>query len=99
MNWDEQLIEDCREEDGTQHPATDHVLSGAHWMLRQLRTDEAVRRVAEKLHDRMYDTLAPIEYPNGETVSPGVATETRYRRLRNAEQLARDTITALLGED
>ena len=49
MNWDELLIEDCREPDGTLHPHTDHIMSGAHWMLRQLRTDEAIERAANIL--------------------------------------------------
>lgn len=52
MRWDEQLIEDCREEDGTLHPATDHVLSGARWQRDQLRTDEAVERLARHLYER-----------------------------------------------
>ena len=46
MNWDQQLIKACTETDGTPHPHTDHVLSGAKWMREQLRTDEAIERVA-----------------------------------------------------
>ena len=46
MKWDEQLTKACTETDGTPHPHTDHVLSGAKWMREQLRTDEAIERVA-----------------------------------------------------
>ena len=46
MNWDQQLIKACTETDGTLHPHTDHVLTGAKWQRDQLRTDEAIELVA-----------------------------------------------------
>ena len=52
MNWDQQLIKACTETDGTPHPHTDHVLSGAKWMREQLRTDEAIERVAWSISRR-----------------------------------------------
>ena len=52
MNWDQQLIKACTETDGTPHPHTDHVLTGAKWMREQLRTDEAIERVAWSISRR-----------------------------------------------
>lgn len=97
MNWDEQLIEDCREEDGTLHPATDHVLPGAHWMLRQLRTDDAVERVAEAIY-RSHDSYTHFTAkPWAEMVkSKDRANKFRVKQDRNA---ARAAIDALLGGD
>ena len=46
MKWDQQLIKACTETDGAPHPHTDHVLTGAKWQRDQLRTDEAIERVA-----------------------------------------------------
>ena len=58
MKWDEQLIKACTETDGTLHPHTDHVLTGAKWQRDQLRTDEAVTRLADFLHnDDVGETL------------------------------------------
>lgn len=58
MNWDQQLIKACTETDGTPHPHTDHVLSGAKWQREQLRTNEAVARLANFLHnDDVGETL------------------------------------------
>lgn len=96
MSWDEQLIEDCREEDGTQHPATDHVLSGAHWMLKQLRTDDAVERVAEAIY-RSHDSYTHFTAkPWAEMVkSKDRANKFRVKQDRNA---ARAAIDALLRE-
>ena len=52
MNWDQQLIKACTETDGTPHPHTDHVLSGAKWQRDQLRTSEAIERVAWSISRR-----------------------------------------------
>ena len=49
MNWDQQLIKACTETDGTPHPHTDHVLTGAKWMRDQLRTSEAIEQAADIL--------------------------------------------------
>ena len=46
MNWDQQLIKACTETDGTPHPHTDHVLTGAKWQREQLRTNGAIERVS-----------------------------------------------------
>lgn len=46
MNWDEQLIAENEALGGVTDTRMDHALAGAHWMRRQLRTDEAVERVA-----------------------------------------------------
>ena len=52
MNWDQQLIKACTETDGAPHLHTDHALSGAKWMREQLRTDEAIERVAWSISRR-----------------------------------------------
>ena len=101
MNWDDKAYEyaearsseyfGCLSEQMFEH--------GAKWQRDQLRTNEAVERVALVLHARMYDTLAEIAYPTGALVAESVATEARYRRLANARALSRTVTTALLGED
>lgn len=98
MNWDEKLIEDCREEDGTLHQATDHVLSGAHWMLRQLRTDEAVERVAlELISQRGYYTGEG--WPTNQDLSGGPTSDRDVEFKSAWMDNAREVITALLGEE
>lgn len=87
MNWEDELIEDCREDDGTLHPQTDHVLSGAHWMLRRLRTDEAIERMAVVIYEAE-DPLA-----NAGWAFESEDLKDTYRAW------AKDQITALLGED
>lgn len=87
MNWDEQLIEDCTEDDGRVHPHTDHVIAGAHWMRHQLRTPEAIERVARALA-----RLDPEEEWPDETI-----IDDEYRI--ECHEIAREVITALLGDD
>ncbi len=87
MNWEEQLIEACTETDGTIHPHTDHVLTGAKWMREQLRTNEAVERVA-----RAIARLDPDEeWPNENII------DDEYRD--ECHETARAAITALLGDN
>ena len=91
MNWDQQLIKACTETDGTPHPHTDHVLTGAKWQRDQLRTDEAVERLANALCvEEEGMTLAEHE-ANCERPICG------FRQSFLAD--ARRNITALLGED
>ena len=90
MNWDQQLIKACTETDGTLHPHTDHVLTGAKWQRNQLRTDEAAERLANALCvDEEGMTLAEHE-ANCELPICG------FRQSFLAD--ARLNITALLGE-
>ncbi len=98
MNWDEQLIEACTEEDGTMHPHTDHVMSGAHWMRDQLRTDEAIERLALfLLDDEGYDVTNG--WPSNEQLGGG-PTGGRDAELKDAwMNHTRAAITALLGEE
>ena len=87
MNWDEQLIKACTETDGAIHPHTDHVLTGAKWMREQLRTDEAIERVA-----RAIARLDPDEeWPNENII------DDEYRD--ECHETARDAINALLGDN
>lgn len=90
MNWEDELIEDCREDDGTLHPQTDHVLSGAHWMLRRLRTDEAIERAAEAVYE--CGEAGPYDEPGG------WEHENEFNRM-NSTRMAKHIITALLGDD
>ena len=91
MNWDEQLIKACTETDGTLHPHTDHVLTGAKWQRDQLRTDEAVERVANALCvEEEGMTLAGHE---ANCVLPACG----FRQSFFAD--ARRNITALIGEE
>ena len=90
MNWDQQLIKACTETDGTPHPHTDHVLSGAKWQRDQLRTSEAVTRLANFLHnDDVGETLNEHEKSCQIT---GREERTLYKNY------ARAAITALLGD-
>lgn len=90
MNWDEQLIEACTETDGKVHPRTDHVLTGAKWMRDQLRTNEAVARLANFLHnDDVGETLNEHE-------KSCRITDCEERTLY--KNYARAAITALLGD-
>ncbi len=52
MNWYQQLIKACTEIDGTPHPHTDHVLTGAKWQRDQMRTNEPVERMAKALYEQ-----------------------------------------------
>ena len=88
MNWDQQLIKACTETDGTPHPHTDHVLTGAKWMRDQLRTDEAVEMVARELYIRDF-----IDREKGERRWAKLGDGKRYHL-----QHARAAITALLGD-
>ena len=92
MKWDEQLIKACTETDGTPHPHTDHVLSGAKWQRDQLRTDEAVKRLANFL----------FEDDNGESIDQHEkichdASKCRFRS--DYTQFARAAIAALLEQE
>lgn len=95
MNWDEQLIAACTETDGTPHPHTDHVLTGAKWQRDQLRTNEAIERVA-----RAMAGLEPgEEWPSNEALG-GSLTGTRDDEYRDGmREQAKEAITALLGEE
>lgn len=89
MNWDELLIEDCREPDGTLHPNTGIAMSSARWMRDQLRTNEAVTRLADFLHnDDVGETLNEHEKSCRIT---GCEERTLYKNYAQA------AITALLG--
>ena len=91
MNWDQQLIKACTETDGTPHPHTDHVLSGAKWQRDQLRTDEAVARLANFLHnDDVGETLNEHEES---CRIPDCAERDLYTEYAHA------AITALLGDN
>ena len=91
MNWDQQLIKACTETDGTPHPHTDHVLTGAKWQRDQLRTNEAIERVANALCvEEEGMTLAEHE-ANCELPVCG------FRQSFLAD--ARRNITALLGDN
>lgn len=112
MTWDKQIAE-CADE-MFPPPDTDHRLwpllshiresgrtayrAGATRQRILLRTDEAVEKVAQVLHDRMYDATAEITYPSGGAVPPNVVDEVRRRRWANAEGVARAALKALLGE-
>lgn len=92
MNWDQQLIKACTETDGTLHPHTDHVLTGAKWQRDQLRTDEAVKRLANFL----------FEDDNGESIDQHekICHDISKCRFRDDyTQFARAAITALIGEE
>ena len=88
MNWDQQLIKACTETDGTPHPHTDHVLTGAKWMRDQLRTNEAVERMARAI------CLASRGLPDlGITFNLDGIEDAAVHRAE-----ARAAITALLGD-
>ena len=90
MNWEEQLIEDCRRGDGSLHPYADYTLSGARWLLRKLRTDEAVARLADFLHeDERQET-----FEEHEAWCHAPECEARLSYIK----FARAAIDALLGE-
>ena len=97
MNWDQQLIKACTETDGTPHPHTDHVLSGAKWQRDQLRTDEAVERLALfLLDDEGYDTSNG--WPSNEQLGGG-PTGDREAEFKDCwMDHTRAAITALLGD-
>ena len=86
MNWDEQLIAACTETDGTLHPHTDHVLTGAKWQRDKLRTDEAVERVAR--------AIARLDH--GEEWPDETIIDDEYKA--ECHEAARAAIDALLGE-
>lgn len=69
--------------------------NGAKWQREQLRTDEAVKRVA-----RLLACLEPgEEWPSNETLG-GNLTGTRDHEYRDGmRDQAREAIDALLGED
>ena len=91
MNWDQQLIKACTETDGTPHPHTDHVLTGAKWQREQLRTDEAVARLANFLHnDDVGETLNEHEES---CRIPDCNERDLYTKYAHA------AINALLGEE
>ncbi|MCS4593576.1 hypothetical protein KTJ89_11345 [Brevibacterium sediminis] len=98
MNWDEQLIETCTETDGKVHPRTDHVLTGAKWMRDQLRTDEAVERVALVLIEQRGYYIGE-GWPTNEDLSGGPAGDRDVEFKSAWMDSAREVITALLGED
>ena len=83
MNWDQQLIKACTETDGTPHPHTDHVLTGAKWKRDQLRTNEAVERVARAIG----------EWTPGDWVNQDFWEDRAFWTDR-----ARTAINALLGD-
>ena len=88
MNWDQQLIKACTETDGTPHPHTDHVLTGAKWQRDQLRTNEAVERMARAI------CLASRGLPDlGITFNLDGIEDAAVHRAE-----ARAAITALLGD-
>ena len=87
MNWDQQLIKACTETDGTLHPHTDHVLTGAKWQREQLRTNEAIERVARAVWEESY-TREKDRFEDERKSTRG------YCKVR-AERL----ITALLGDN
>ena len=97
MNWDQQLIKACTETDGTPHPHTDHVLTGAKWQREQLRTPEAVERLAMfLLDDEGYDTSNG--WPSNELLGggPTVYREAEFKAAWMDH--TRAAITALLGD-
>ena len=87
MKWDQQLIKACTETDGTPHPHTDHVLTGAKWQRDQLRTDEAVERMARAI------CLASRGLPVGLSFNLDGVEDAAVHRAE-----ARAAITALLGD-
>ena len=96
MNWDQQLIKACTETDGTPHPHTDHVLSGAKWQRDQLRTDEAVERLAMfLLDDEGYGTSNG--WPSNEQLGGGPPGDREAEFKNGWMDHTRAAITALLG--
>ena len=91
MNWNELLAEDCREPDGTLHPHTGLIMSGAHWMLRQLRTDEAIERAAQAIYAEERRVIDPA-WPVWEDPRNGEARESTREAVRHM-------LNTLLGED
>lgn len=96
MSWEDELIEDCREDDGTLHPQTDHVLSGAHWMLRRLRTDEAVERAAEAIY-RSHDSYTHFTAKPWDEMVKSKDRANKFR-VKQDRRAARAAIDALLNE-
>ena len=90
MNWDQQLIKACTETDGTPHPHTDHVLTGAKWQRDQLRTDEAIERVAKAEFIREQADYEYFDREDWEDQHPSNQDVLRSR--------ARIWIAALLGD-
>ena len=87
MNWDQQLINACTETDGTPHPHTDHVLTGAKWQRDQLRTNETLEPWARAIYTELSakDPWAP-KWESADEYARGAA----YSR-------ARGMINLLLG--
>ena len=85
-DWDAQLIKACTETDGTPHPHTDHVLTGAKWQRDQLRTDEA-----HEIAARAIARMEPDEEWADETEH-----DAEYRH--DCFETAWEVISALLGE-
>ena len=90
MNWDQQLIKACTETDGTPHPHTDHVLTGAKWQRDQLKSKEAIERAAKTIHET---TQFPGPQPSWEEMKKTNPDYCTYRR-----DLVEETINALLGD-
>ena len=91
MNWDQQLIEACTETDGSTHPHTGHVLTGAKWMRDQLRTNEAIEIAAQAIYAEERRVVDPA-WPVWEDPRNGEARESTREAVRHM-------LAALLGED
>ncbi|KHS52568.1 hypothetical protein [Brevibacterium linens] len=87
MNWDEKAEEATAGRGYEFSGEAWAFVEGAQWMRRQLRTDEAVERVA-----RAIARLDPDEEWPNETI-----IDDEYRD--ECHETARDAINALLGEE
>ena len=94
MNWeDEAFAESANRGNAATGPETGEFVDGAKWQRDQLRTDEAVARLANCLH----------RLDHGDTLDHHDAVCERDRGGCDRRELytedARAAITALLGED
>lgn len=93
MNWeDEAFKESANRGNALTGPETGEFVDGAKWQRDQLRTDEAIERLANFL----------FADDNGESIDQHekICHDVSKCQLRNGyTQFARAAITALLGED
>ena len=107
MNWDErvaqkaqdavhdpEIIQDLEYEDGF----VDGAIQGAKWQRDQLRTDEAVERVALVLIEQRGYYIGE-GWPTNEDLSGGPAGDRDVEFKSAWMDSAREIITALLGEE